>query len=59
MFDICGCSVALSDADEEVTSRAKHVVRGREGYGLVDAIDFVAFNYLRMGTRNDISPSSE
>jgi phosphoglycolate phosphatase (TIGR01487 family) len=53
MFDICGFSVALSNADEEVTPRAKHVVRGREGYGLVDAIDFVAFNYLRMGTKNE------
>ena len=53
MFDICGFSVALSNADEEVTPRAKHVVRGREGYGLVEAIDFVAFNYLRMGTKNE------
>lgn len=59
MFEICGCSVALSNAGEEVISKAKHVVKGREGYGLVDAIDFVAFNYLRMGAKNDISYSSE
>jgi phosphoglycolate phosphatase (TIGR01487 family) len=59
MFDICGYSVALSNTDDEITSKAKHVVRGREGYGLVDAIDFVAFNYLGMRTKNDISSSSE
>lgn len=59
MFDICGYSIALSNAEDEVTSRAKHVVREREGYGLIDAIDFVAFNYLGMKTKNDISSLSE
>ena len=46
MFDICGYSVALGHAEERVKKRAKHVVVGREGAGLVEAIDHVAFNYL-------------
>lgn len=46
MYDICGCSIALAHADDSVKAQADHVVAGREGAGLVEAIDFVAFNYL-------------
>ena len=46
MYDICGCSIALAHADDSVKAQADHVVAGREGAGLIDAIDFVAFNYL-------------
>jgi len=46
MYDICGCSIALDHADEAVKAQADHVVAGREGAGLVEAIDFVAFHYL-------------
>lgn len=46
MYDICGCSVALGHAEKNVKSRAKHVVKGAEGSGLVEAIDLVALNYL-------------
>ena len=46
MYDICGFSIALNHADESVKAQADHVVAGREGAGLVEAIDFVAFNYL-------------
>jgi phosphoglycolate phosphatase len=46
MYGICGCSIALDHADESVKAQADHVVAGREGAGLVEAIDFVAFNYL-------------
>jgi phosphoglycolate phosphatase len=46
MYDICGCSIALDHAEESVKSKADHVVSGREGTGVVEAIDFVAFNYL-------------
>ena len=46
MYDICGCSIALDHADDSVKAQADHVVAGREGAGLVEAIDFVAFNYL-------------
>ena len=46
MYGICGCSIALDHADATVKARADHVVAGREGAGLVEAIDFVAFNYL-------------
>jgi hydroxymethylpyrimidine pyrophosphatase-like HAD family hydrolase len=46
MYDICGFSIALDHAEERVKAKADHVVSGREGAGLVEAIDFVAFNYL-------------
>ncbi|MBV9177890.1 MAG: phosphoglycolate phosphatase [Nitrososphaeraceae archaeon] len=59
MFDICGYSVALNHAPENVKSRANHVVRGTEGIGVVDAIDFVAFNYMGLRSKNDISSLSE
>jgi hypothetical protein len=46
MFGICKYSVALAQADDAVRRKATHVVNGREGTGLVDAIDYVALNYL-------------
>jgi hypothetical protein len=46
MYDICGCSIALGHAEEGVKNKAQHVVAGREGAGLVEAVDYVAFNYL-------------
>jgi phosphoglycolate phosphatase (TIGR01487 family) len=46
MYEACGCSVALGHAEENVKSRARHVVEGREGAGLAEAIDLVALNYL-------------
>lgn len=53
MFKICEYSVALGHAEDQVKRSAQHVVKGREGRGLVDAIDFISFNYL--GLRNDVS----
>ncbi len=46
MYDICGCSIALGHSEEHVKKRADYVVSGREGTGLAEAIDYVAFNYL-------------
>jgi phosphoglycolate phosphatase (TIGR01487 family) len=46
MYNICGSSIALGHASDEVKSKATHTVNGKEGTGLVEAIDFVAFNYL-------------
>ncbi len=46
MFDVCSCSIALGHAEDNVKQRASHVVPGKEGTGLVDAIDYVALNYL-------------
>ena len=59
MFDMCGYSVALCHAPDPVKSRAKHVVGGSEGIGLIDAIDFVTFKYLGLRFKNDISRFSE
>lgn len=46
MFGMCGHSVALGHADDSVKQKASHVVSGREGMGLIEAIDHVALNYL-------------
>jgi phosphoglycolate phosphatase (TIGR01487 family) len=46
MFEICGHSVTLGHADDIVKAKASHVVSGREGTGLIEAIDHVALNYL-------------
>jgi hypothetical protein len=46
MYDICGCSIALGHAEENVKKKADHVVAGSEGAGLAEAVDYVAFNYL-------------
>jgi phosphoglycolate phosphatase (TIGR01487 family) len=46
MYNACGCSIALGHAEDSVKARATHVVSGREGTGLAEAIDLVALNYL-------------
>jgi phosphoglycolate phosphatase (TIGR01487 family) len=46
MFSACGCGIALGHSEDEVKAKATHVVNGREGTGLVEAIDLVAFKYL-------------
>ncbi len=47
IFGICGLSIALGHSDDVVKSKADHVVSGKEGIGLCDAIDYVTVNYLR------------
>jgi phosphoglycolate phosphatase (TIGR01487 family) len=46
MFEICGCSVALGHSEESEKAKATHVISGKEGVGLTEAIDFLALNYL-------------
>jgi phosphoglycolate phosphatase len=57
MFDMCGYSVALEHSPDYVKARAKNIVRGTEGTGLVDAIDYISFNFLGLRSKiyNDIS----
>jgi len=52
LFDICGYSIALGNSSDEVKASAKHCVNGTNGNGLVEALDYVAYNFL--GARNDI-----
>lgn len=47
VFGNCGLSIALGHSDDEVKVHADHVVSGKEGVGLCDAIDYVSLNYLR------------
>ena len=46
MYGICGYSIALGHAEDSVKAKASHTVAGREGAGLVEAIDHVAFHHL-------------
>jgi phosphoglycolate phosphatase len=46
MFQVCAHSVALGHADDQVKAKASHVVSGREGAGLIEAIDHVALTFL-------------
>lgn len=46
MYGVCGYSIALGHAEESVKKKASHTVEGREGAGLVEAIDHVAFKHL-------------
>jgi phosphoglycolate phosphatase len=56
LFDICGYSIALYHSADYVKAKARHVVPGAEGTGLVNAVDYVAFNFLGLGSGdNDIS----
>lgn len=55
MFDLCGHSVALNHAPDNAKARAKHVVPGSDGVGLIDAIDFIAYNYLGLRSLDDLS----
>jgi len=52
LFDTCGYSIALGNSSDEVKASAKHCVNGANGNGLVEALDYVAYNFL--GARNDI-----
>lgn len=52
LFDICGYSIALGNSSDAVKASADHSANGTNGSGLVEALDYVAYNFL--GARNDI-----
>jgi phosphoglycolate phosphatase (TIGR01487 family) len=52
LFDSCGYSIALGNSNDEVRTKAKHCTSGAHGNGLMEALDYVARNFL--GVRNDI-----
>ena len=55
LFDLCGYSIALNHAEQNVKARARYVVSGKEGEGLIDAIEYIALNYFGEGSLIDIS----
>lgn len=59
MFDICGHSIALSHAPNQLKLRAKQVASGAEGAGLAQALDSVALNFLGLRAKNDIQTSGK
>ena len=46
LFEACRHSVSLGHADDSVKKKATHVVKGREGTGLIEAVDHITLNYL-------------
>jgi phosphoglycolate phosphatase len=46
MFNMCGYSIALNHAENRVKARAKYVVRGRQGEGAIEAIEFIVSTFL-------------
>jgi phosphoglycolate phosphatase (TIGR01487 family) len=52
LFESCGYSIALGNSSYEVKAKAKHCTNGAHGNGLMEALDYVARNFL--GVRNDI-----
>lgn len=46
LFNLCGYSIALGNASDEVKTSAKHSVKNNDGNGLVEALDHIAYNFL-------------
>jgi phosphoglycolate phosphatase len=46
MFNMCGHSIALNHANENVKARAKYVVNGRQGEGAVEAIEYIMLTFF-------------
>ena len=46
MFNMCGYSIALNHAKENVKARAKYVVNGRQGEGAVEAIEYIMLSFF-------------
>jgi len=57
LFDICGYSIALGNAQDDVKAIAKHYVKNKNGHGLVEALEHVAYNFL--GVKNDIQTADK
>jgi phosphoglycolate phosphatase (TIGR01487 family) len=46
MFNMCGYSIALNHAKENVKARAKYVVNGSQGDGAVEAIEYTMLTFF-------------
>ncbi len=55
LFSICGYSIALGNADEEVKEKASFATDRKMGSGAVEALDHVAERFLMIG-RDNSSP---
>jgi hydroxymethylpyrimidine pyrophosphatase-like HAD family hydrolase len=53
MFNMCGYSIALNHAENNVKASAQYVVSGRQGEGAIEAIEFSIFTFLS-GSVNSI-----
>jgi len=46
LFNVCGYSIAMGNAGDDVKASAKHSVKNNDGNGLVEALDHIAWNFL-------------
>jgi len=46
LFNVCGYSIAMGNAGDDVKASAKHSVKNNDGDGLVEALDHIAWNFL-------------
>jgi hypothetical protein len=49
LFGICGYSIALGNASDDVKRAAKHCTHATNGQGVVEALDYAARNFLGVG----------
>ena len=54
LFEVCGFSVALGHAADNVKATAKYVVNGKEGRGLIQALNLITNKHLGLKPKNDI-----
>lgn len=52
LFSMCGYSIALGNADEDVKEKASFVTKKKMGGGAVEALDHVAEQFLTIGKGN-------
>lgn len=49
LFEICGYSIALKNAEDDVKAKAKFITKNEMGSGTVEALDHVAEQLLKIG----------
>ncbi len=51
LFEKCEVSVALGQAADNVKAVAKYVVNGKQGRGLIEALNLITYKYLSLGLK--------
>ena len=54
LFEMCGFSVALGQAADNVKAVAKYVVEGKQGRGLIQALNLITYKHLGLRLKNDV-----
>ncbi|HEY7570259.1 MAG TPA: phosphoglycolate phosphatase [Nitrososphaeraceae archaeon] len=54
LFEKCKISVALGQAADNVKSVANYVVNGKQGRGLIEALNLITYRHLGLRLKNDV-----